>query len=371
MLICSPAARRSARALLFGLFPALHSTRPDLAATLKNQAGQPGGAQGGAPLPHHARHGADRDVDGAAGAGRACSPRACFNVSRVDLGLKTDHMVIFGISPELNGYNTERTRQLFERIEDELAALPGVTGVAAAMVPVLAGDNWGNSLVVEGFEAGPDTNTNASFNGVGPGYFRTMGIPLMSGREFTRADAFGAPKVGDRQPGVREEVQPRATTRSASALALGGPQREARYRDRRPGAGRQVQRGEARGAAAVLPAVPAGRASRASATSTSARRRRPSRCCARSRPSSRKLDANLPVGDIKTMDAADQGERVGGSHHQHAVARLRAAGDGAGGDRPLRRARLHGGAAHARVRPAHGARRRRRHGARHGDEAGG
>jgi hypothetical protein len=62
-------------------------------------------------------------------------------------------------------------------------------------VPVLAGDNWGNSLVVEGFDAGPDTNTNASFNGVGPGYLRTMGIPLMAGREFTDADVSGAPKV--------------------------------------------------------------------------------------------------------------------------------------------------------------------------------
>jgi predicted permease len=121
--------------------------------------------------------------------------KSLFNISRVDLGLKSDNMMLFSIAPELNSYTTERTRQLFERIEDEIAAVPGVTSVVAALVPVLAGDNWGNSLVVEGFEAGPDTDTNASFNGVGPGYFRTMGIPLMSGREFTRADALGAPKV--------------------------------------------------------------------------------------------------------------------------------------------------------------------------------
>jgi predicted permease len=95
----------------------------------------------------------------------------------------------------LNSYTTERTRQLFERIEDEIGATPGVTGVVATIVPILAGDNWGNSLAVEGFQAGPDTNTNASFNAVGPGYFKTMGIPLMMGREFTRADAFGAPRV--------------------------------------------------------------------------------------------------------------------------------------------------------------------------------
>jgi predicted permease len=73
--------------------------------------------------------------------------------------------------------------------------MPGVTNVVAAVVPVLAGDNWGNSLVVEGFEAGPDTDTNSSFNAVGPGYLRTMGIPLMAGREFTAADVFGTPKV--------------------------------------------------------------------------------------------------------------------------------------------------------------------------------
>ena len=180
--------------IAFGLFPALHSTRPDLASTLKNQAGQPGGAKAARRFRTTLAT-VQIAMSMALLVPAGLFAKSLFNVSRVDLGLKTDHMVVFGISPELNSYTTERTRQLFERIEDELAAIPGVTSVVAAIVPVLAGDNWGNSLAVEGFEAGPDTNTNASFNGVGPGYFKTMGIPLMTGREFTRADAFGAPKV--------------------------------------------------------------------------------------------------------------------------------------------------------------------------------
>ena len=181
--------------IAFGLFPALHSTRPDLAATLKNQAGQPGGAKAARRFRTTLAT-VQIAMSMALLVPAGLFAKSLFNVSRVDLGLKTDHIVLFGIAPELNGYDTQRTRQLFERMEDELAAIPGVTSVVATMVPVLAGDNWGNSLVVEGFDAGPDTNTSGSFNGVGPGYFKTMGIPLILGREFTRADVFGAPKVG-------------------------------------------------------------------------------------------------------------------------------------------------------------------------------
>jgi len=181
--------------IAFGLFPALHSTRPDLAATLKNQAGQPGGAKAARRFRTTLAT-VQIAMSMALLVPAGLFAKSLFNVSRVDLGLNTDNLALFSIAPELNSYSTERTRQLFERIEDEFSAMPGVTSIVATMVPVLAGDNWGNSLVVEGFEAGPDTNTNASFNAVGPGYFKTMGIALMSGREFTRADAFGAPKVG-------------------------------------------------------------------------------------------------------------------------------------------------------------------------------
>jgi predicted permease len=180
--------------IVFGLFPALHSTRPDLANTLKNQAGQPGGAKAARRFRTTLAT-VQIAMSMALLVPAGLFAKSLFNVSRVDLGMKTDHMMLFSIAPELNSYTTERTRLLFERMEDELSAVPGVTGVVAAIVPVIAGDNWGNSLGVEGFEAGPDTDTNASFNGVGPGYFKIMGIPLVSGREFTRADAFGTPKV--------------------------------------------------------------------------------------------------------------------------------------------------------------------------------
>ena len=180
--------------IAFGLFPALHSTRPDLASTLKNQAGQPGGAKAARRFRTTLAT-VQIAMSMALLVPAGLFAKSLFNVSRVDLGFKADHMVLFSIAPGLNSYTTERTRQLFERVEDELAAVPGVIGAVAAIVPVLAGDNWGNNLVVEGFAAGPDTDTEARFNGVGPGYFKTMGIPLMMGREFTRADAFGAPKV--------------------------------------------------------------------------------------------------------------------------------------------------------------------------------
>lgn len=72
-------------------------------------------------------------------------------MSRVELGLTIDHLVTFSIAPELNGYQSGRTRTLFRRVEEELAAVPGVTGVTAAGVPILAGDNVNNDVAVEGY----------------------------------------------------------------------------------------------------------------------------------------------------------------------------------------------------------------------------
>ena len=183
-----------ATGVLFGLFPALHSTRPDLVSTLKGTTGQPSGARAAARFRASLAT-AQIALSMALLISAGLFTRSLMNVSRVDLGLNTERLVVFGVAPELNGYKPEQSRALFERTEDELSAVPGVSSVAASTVALMAGSSWGNDVRVQGFEAGPDTDTNSRYNEVGPGYFRTLGIPLIAGREFTRADAQGAPKV--------------------------------------------------------------------------------------------------------------------------------------------------------------------------------
>ncbi len=183
-----------ATGLLFGLFPALHATKPDLVSAIKAQAGQPSGARAAARF-RSTLVTAQIALSMALLISAGLFVKSLINVSRVDLGLKIDNVITFGLSPDLNGYDPARSMAFFERIESEMAGVPGVTAVAASMVPLLAGSNWGSSVSVQGFEKGPDTDAHAYYNEISPGYFRTVGIPLMSGREFTAADAAGAPKV--------------------------------------------------------------------------------------------------------------------------------------------------------------------------------
>jgi predicted permease len=180
--------------LVFGLFPALHSTRPDLVSALKGQSGQASGARSASRFRTTLAT-AQIALSMALLVAAGLFTKSLANVSRINLGLTAENVIMFGVSPELNGYTPERSRQLFERMEDELAALPGVAGVTMATVPLVSGNNWGNNVAVEGFDAGPDTDTNSRYNEIAPAYFSTLGIPLLAGREFTRADAFGAPKV--------------------------------------------------------------------------------------------------------------------------------------------------------------------------------
>ena len=179
--------------IVFGLFPALHSTRPDLIAMIRANTGQ-SGARSTVRF---------RTTLVTVQMGLAMTllimaslfVKSLANVSRQELGIRTDNMVTFGVSPILNGYTRPRAMALFQQMEQELSTLPGVSGVTAATIPVLAGSSSGTGVTVEGFTTNPDTDIGARYNEVGPGFFRTMGATLLSGREFSETDALGRPKV--------------------------------------------------------------------------------------------------------------------------------------------------------------------------------
>ncbi len=183
-----------ATGFIFGMFPAMHSTRSDLISTLRANTGQMSGNRAAARF-RTSLVTAQIALSMALLVSAGLFIKSLRNVTRVDLGIDTENVITFGISPELNGYDDRRSAALFARVEEELAAVPGVTDVTAGLVAILAGNNWGNSVQVEGFKTDPDTDTGSRYNEVGPGYFKTLGIPLISGREFTLADAAGGPKV--------------------------------------------------------------------------------------------------------------------------------------------------------------------------------
>jgi predicted permease len=183
-----------ATGVLFGLFPALHATRPDLASTLKGQAGQPSGARAAARLRTGlvvAQIALSMGLLTTAG----LFARSLLNVSRVDLGVEIDRVLTFRLDPQRNGYTPARAQLLFEELITRLAATPGVADVSAARVPLIANSNSSTSIGVEGFDPAEGERTSTSYNEIAPGYFRTTGMPLLAGRDFSAADVAGAPNV--------------------------------------------------------------------------------------------------------------------------------------------------------------------------------
>ena len=184
--------------ILFGLFPALHSSRPDLVSALKGNSGQPGGSRTAARFRSSLAT-TQIALSMALLMLAGLLTKSLLNAGRVDLGFRSDNLVTFSVSPWLNGYSRRRVVALYERIEDDLRTLPGVTGVTSSNVGLFGDDNtaqlWETHLRVQGYPYGLDVDTNARWANVGADYFRTLGIPLISGREFTLSDADGTPKV--------------------------------------------------------------------------------------------------------------------------------------------------------------------------------
>ena len=179
--------------IVFGLVPALQSTRPDVFPTLKSEAGNVvSGSQ-----PFRFRKGlviAQVALSLLLLIGAGLFTRSLMNLKSLDPGFQADSVVAFTVDPSLNGYGDARKNGL-QADPGGHAAEPGVKAVSMADLGLLAGNDSSSTVAVEGYTAKEEENMNPSFDGVGPGFFQALGIPLVSGREFNDADAAGTPKV--------------------------------------------------------------------------------------------------------------------------------------------------------------------------------
>jgi hypothetical protein len=106
----------------------------------------------------------------------------------VDIGFETSRLLSFSIDPSLNGYDPPKLKQFTKALLERLNAAPGVDGAGVAGIRLLEGNQWSTSMSVEGYQPKPDESQTHWANHISPGYFRTMGIPILAGRDFTERD---------------------------------------------------------------------------------------------------------------------------------------------------------------------------------------
>jgi putative ABC transport system permease protein len=173
-------------AAAFGLVPAFQATRPALASTLKEQAGSV--VSGGPIRLRKALVVGQVALSLLLLAGAGLFVRSLQNLLKQNPGYDTSNLFTFTVDPSLNAYDAARARQLATTLVDRITGLPGVTSVSAASHAVLRGGSWNSSMTVEGYAAKEGEDVVAYNNTVMPGYFATMRIPLLLGRDFTRQD---------------------------------------------------------------------------------------------------------------------------------------------------------------------------------------
>jgi predicted permease len=176
-----------ATACLFGLAPALQTTKPQLSTTLKSEAGTILGSRGQARVRKALVIG-QVALSLLLLISSSLFVRSLANLHHVDPGFRIDHLISFAISPQLNGYTAERTIQFNHDLLEGLRRLPGVTSAGQAVQRVLEGAEWRNALTIEGYTPRPDESTFTHFNAISSGYFSTLGTPLLDGRDFDERD---------------------------------------------------------------------------------------------------------------------------------------------------------------------------------------
>jgi predicted permease len=118
------------------------------------------------------------------------------NLKTLNPGFEVRNLLAFDVDPTLTRYDPASASDYYRRLHDALDALPGIQSHAFAVVPVLENDEWDNWVTIEGYTAKQDERPDPHMQYASPGFFKTLKIPVLLGRDFTIRDVAGAPKVG-------------------------------------------------------------------------------------------------------------------------------------------------------------------------------
>ncbi len=174
--------------IVFGLLPALRASRTDPWTTMKDTMGSIAGTRGSLFL----RKGlvtAQVALSFLLLFGAGLFVRSLQNLKTTDTGVQLENLITFQLSPALSGYDDNRGQLFYQQLLDRLRSAPGVKSAALASVAILAGDEWDSSMSVEGYRFKDGEDMQAFMNAFSPGYFETMNIPLVEGRDFRISDA--------------------------------------------------------------------------------------------------------------------------------------------------------------------------------------
>jgi predicted permease len=193
-VLCFTAGLAILTTLLFGLTPALQSTRPDLAPTLKSESASLSLVTGQITVRRLLVL-AQVTLSVLLLIGAGLFARSLQKLMSVDIGIERTNLLGFLVTPSRHRYTAQQARQYFLDLQNRLSRLHGVRSVSAAQIPILSGENETNTVHVEGYRSRSGEDMNPNFNAVLPNFFTTMGVPLIAGRDFNQRDNPGSPKV--------------------------------------------------------------------------------------------------------------------------------------------------------------------------------
>jgi putative ABC transport system permease protein len=113
--------------------------------------------------------------------------RSLRNLMTLDAGFSQDGILIVNLDLRRAGVPEERRRDVYAALTARVAALPGVASAAQAYIVPVSGSGWNNNIVI----GGKKYSENVNFNRVSAGYFKTMGTPVLAGRDFDGGDVPG------------------------------------------------------------------------------------------------------------------------------------------------------------------------------------